>query len=134
VITDEFETGVENYKEFWYTLVGLAGEGQNFDGNGYMVRFQPGGGSQSFSTGTVTGGGEPLLGNAVAPPLGTRPKYTGVRPPYKPEETCHRQTQPDLNGPAAAKGPPDGARRGAPAPPTQAAPTEPTSARTGGTR
>jgi virulence factor Mce-like protein len=134
VIKDEFETGVENYKEFWYTLVGLAGEGQNFDGNGYMVRFQPGGGNQSFSTGTVSGGGEPLLGNAVAPPLGTRPKYTGVRPPYKPDEICHRQTLPDLNGPAAAKGPPDGARRGAPAPATQAAPTEPASARTGGTR
>jgi ABC-type transporter Mla subunit MlaD len=37
-------TGVANYKEFWYTMVGLAGEGQNFDGNGMYVRFQPGGG------------------------------------------------------------------------------------------
>ena len=47
VIQDEFTTGVENYKEFFYTLVGLAGEGQNFDGNGMYVRFQTGGGSQT---------------------------------------------------------------------------------------
>ena len=51
VIQDEFTTGVENYKEFFYTLVGLAGEGQNFDGNGMYVRFQTGGGSQTVSLG-----------------------------------------------------------------------------------
>ena len=44
-------TGAENYKEFWYTMVGLAGEGQNFDGNGKYVRFQPGGGDQTVSHG-----------------------------------------------------------------------------------
>src|SRR5204862_8137205 len=33
-------TNRENYKEFWYTMVGLASEGQNFDGNGPYVRFQ----------------------------------------------------------------------------------------------
>ena len=71
----------ENYKEFWYTMVGLAGEGQNFDGNGMYVRFQPGGGDQTISTGKVGGSaGDPLFGNVVAKPLGTRPKYPGVRP------------------------------------------------------
>jgi len=34
-----FSTGEENYKEFWYSMVGLAGEGQDFDGNGMYVRF-----------------------------------------------------------------------------------------------
>ena len=34
-------------------MVGLAGEGQNFDGNGMYVRFQPGGGDQTLSTGPV---------------------------------------------------------------------------------
>ena len=29
-------SGVEDYKEFWYWLVGLAGIGQSFDGNGTM--------------------------------------------------------------------------------------------------
>ena len=47
VIHDEFPTGVENYKEFFYALVGIAGEGQNVDGNGMYVRFQTGGGSQT---------------------------------------------------------------------------------------
>ena len=37
-----FTTGLENYKQFWESLVGLAGEGQNFDGNGQYVRFQAG--------------------------------------------------------------------------------------------
>ena len=29
---------VENYKEFWYGMVGLAGEGADFDGNGSTIR------------------------------------------------------------------------------------------------
>ncbi len=36
-------SGVENYKEFWYALAGLAGIGQNFDGNGAAGRFLTGG-------------------------------------------------------------------------------------------
>ena len=46
VIRDEFSTGRENYKELLYSMVGLAGEGQNFDGNGMYVRFQTGGGHE----------------------------------------------------------------------------------------
>jgi ABC-type transporter Mla subunit MlaD len=93
-------TGVENYKEFWYTMVSLAGEGQNFDGNGNYVRFQVGGGSQTVSTGNTSLGGDPLFGNAVAKPLGTRPRYPGKRPPYKPDVECATQKIPNLNGAA----------------------------------
>jgi phospholipid/cholesterol/gamma-HCH transport system substrate-binding protein len=100
-------TGAENYKEFWYAMVGLAGEGQNFDGNGMYVRFQPGGGDQTISSGKVGPyTGDTLFANAVAPPIGTRPAYTGKRPPYKPHEPCYKQQMPDVNG--AATGPPDG--------------------------
>ena len=35
----------ENYKEFWYALVGQAGEGQGFDGNGGFLRLQAAGGA-----------------------------------------------------------------------------------------
>jgi phospholipid/cholesterol/gamma-HCH transport system substrate-binding protein len=108
VIRDEFTTGVENYKEFLYTLVGLSGEGQSFDGNGMMVRFQPGGGSQQVSLGSRSSNTGELFGNSVGVPLGNRPSYPGRRPPYRPEQPCHRQTRPDLNGPAAAKSPPTG--------------------------
>jgi ABC-type transporter Mla subunit MlaD len=97
-------TGAANYKEFWYTMVGLAGEGQNFDGNGMYVRFQPGGGPFTVSTGPSTLSGQPLFGNAVSPPLGTRPKY-GREPAYNPNVACYRNQIPDLNGPAAEIGP-----------------------------
>jgi phospholipid/cholesterol/gamma-HCH transport system substrate-binding protein len=108
VIEDEFTTGVENYKEFFYTLVGLSGEGQNFDGNGMYVRFQTGGGSQALSLGSASSNTGELFGNAVALPLGNRPFYPGRKPPYRPNEPCFRQTRPDLNGPAAAKSAPTG--------------------------
>jgi virulence factor Mce-like protein len=108
VIQDEFTTGVENYKEFFYTLVGLAGEGQNFDGNGMYVRFQTGGGSQTVSLGSATTSSGQLFGNNVAVPLGNRPAFPGTRPPYKPNSACYKQTRPDLNGPAAAKTLPTG--------------------------
>ncbi|MDQ6914594.1 MAG: MlaD family protein [Actinomycetota bacterium] len=97
-------SGVENYKEFWYTMVSLAGEGQNFDGNGMYVRFQPGGGSNTVSTGKTTTGGDQLFGNAVAKPIGTRPHFPGHRSPYKPAVPCYTQQIPDLNGPAANVG------------------------------
>jgi virulence factor Mce-like protein len=99
-------SGEENYKEFWYTMVGLAGEGQNFDGNGMYVRFQPGGGDQTISTGKVGGSaGDQVFGNVVAKPIGTRPKFPGVRPPYKPDFPCYQNKIPDLNG--AETGPPE---------------------------
>jgi phospholipid/cholesterol/gamma-HCH transport system substrate-binding protein len=108
VIEDEFTTGVENYKEFFYTLVGLSGEGQNFDGNGMYVRFQTGGGAETLSLGSASANTGELFGNAIAAPLGNRPFYPGRKPPYRPNEPCFRQTPPNLNGPAAAKSPPTG--------------------------
>jgi phospholipid/cholesterol/gamma-HCH transport system substrate-binding protein len=107
-IEDEFTTGVENYKEFFYTLVALAGEGQNFDGNGMYVRFQTGGGSQTVSLGTAGTSTGQLFGNNVAVPLGNRPAFPGHRSPYKPKATCYKQRRPDLNGPAGAKTLPTG--------------------------
>jgi phospholipid/cholesterol/gamma-HCH transport system substrate-binding protein len=108
VIEDEFTTGVENYKEFFYTLVGLSGEGQNFDGNGMYVRFQTGGGAETLSLGSASSNTGELFGNAIAVPLGNRPFYPGTKPPYRPKEQCYRQTPPNLNGPAAAKSAPTG--------------------------
>jgi phospholipid/cholesterol/gamma-HCH transport system substrate-binding protein len=108
VINDEFATGSENYKEFFYALVGIAGEGQNTDGNGMYVRFQTGGGSQSISLGQAGTSTGQLFGNNVQVPLGNRPAYPGKKPPYKPDEPCYQQKIPDVNGPAAAKSAPTG--------------------------
>ena len=78
VIQDEFTTGVENYKEFFYTLVGLAGEGQNFDGNGMYVRFQTGGGTHTVSLG-VDDRAAPASCSATTSPSrsATGPRYPG---------------------------------------------------------
>ena len=80
VIKDEFETGRENYKDFFYAMVGLAGEGQNFDGNGMYVRFQTGGGSQQVSLGQGSAGSPPQFGGLPTPPLGQPPVLPGQAP------------------------------------------------------
>src|SRR3954453_9003223 len=98
-------TGAQNYKEFWYNMVALAGEGQNFDGNGIYVRFQPGCGSQTVSVGPSSLSGDTLFARNPDKPIGTRPAYPGKRPPYKPDVPCYTQQIPDLN--RAATGPPD---------------------------
>jgi phospholipid/cholesterol/gamma-HCH transport system substrate-binding protein len=99
-------TGAENYKEFWYTMVGLAGEGQNFDGNGMYVRLQPGGGDQTVSVGAGgSSSADRLFANAIPTPLGTRPAFPGRRPPYQPDVPCYTNRLPDLN--AAPVGPSD---------------------------
>jgi len=109
VVIDDgaLSTGVENFKEFFYALVGLAGEGGSFDGNGQLVRLNIGGGSQTVKTGNSNYAGGPLIGNAVVPPLGTSPKLATTLPPLNPNAPCYKQARPDLNGPLAGPGPPD---------------------------
>jgi phospholipid/cholesterol/gamma-HCH transport system substrate-binding protein len=103
----QFTSDEENYKEFWYAMVGLAGEAQNFDGNGHYVRFAVGGGDQTISTGKYGGNaGSKLYGRVNDPPLGTRPAYPGKRSPYNHTARCKDQKLPDLNG--AKTGPADG--------------------------
>jgi virulence factor Mce-like protein len=103
----QFTSNEENYKEFWYAMVGLAGESQNFDGNGHYVRFAVGGGSQTLSTGKYGGAaGEQLYSHVNEAPLGTRPAYPGKRSPYNHTALCKDQTLADLNG--AKTGPADG--------------------------
>lgn len=116
IVIDEgpLTTGKENYKEFWYTLVGLTGESQNFDGNGQYVRFQPGAGGQTVSTGKGTLSGEALFGRSDLRPIGSRPAYPGKRPPYRPDVPCHTQKIPDLNG--AATGDADASQASTPPP------------------
>ena len=107
-----FTAGVENYKEFFYSLVGLAGEGANFDGNGQYVHFLVDGGGNTLHTGpskivNSTKTGTSLIARSPLPLLGTRPAYPGFEPPYKPSVRCDTQAVPDLNGPLSV-GPADG--------------------------
>jgi phospholipid/cholesterol/gamma-HCH transport system substrate-binding protein len=99
-----FTTGLTNYQEFFQTLVGLAGESQNFDGNGSYTRFMSGGGAYSVQTDTVQQQKSPLFGSATSPPIGTRPARGG-KPPYKPNAPCYKQKAPDLNSAKIGAGP-----------------------------
>jgi virulence factor Mce-like protein len=99
-----FSTGLRNYQEFFQTTVGLAGESQNFDGNGSYTRFMSGGGAYSVQTQKVQQQGSPLFGSATSPPVGTRPARSG-KPPYKPNVACHTQNPPNLDAAKIGPGP-----------------------------
>jgi phospholipid/cholesterol/gamma-HCH transport system substrate-binding protein len=115
VLNDGTSTsGVPNYQEFWYTVVGLAGESQGFEGNGSYTRTATGGGDVLIKTGKLPNrpkNRDVLYGNALVPPKGTRPKRPSKRPAYRPDVSCYTNPKPDLNGAAANPGPPDAVLR-----------------------
>jgi phospholipid/cholesterol/gamma-HCH transport system substrate-binding protein len=111
-----FSAGVENYKEFWYSMVGQAGEGQSFDGNGSFLRLAAPGGAQTITTGKTNYTGETMFGRVTTPPLMTRPAFPGSAPPLRRDVPCHRNPVPDIHGPASV-GPADGSNPGAAPPP-----------------
>jgi phospholipid/cholesterol/gamma-HCH transport system substrate-binding protein len=105
-------SGVEDYKEFWYSLVGLAGIGQSFNGNGTVAKFLVGNSGQTLrSRPTSIQGtrfkGLRLLTRSPLTPLGTRPAFPTEEPPYRPLVPCYKQTLPNFNGPLS-QGPADG--------------------------
>ena len=105
-------SGVENYKEFWYSLVGLGSIGQHFDGNGVMAKFMVGNSGQTLRSQRVKGLGSKaeglkLLARSPLAPLGTRPAYPAEEPPYQPKAPCYKQALPNINGPLS-QGPADG--------------------------
>ena len=107
-------SGVEAYREFWYSMVGLAGGAQSFDGNGQTNRFMVETGAQTLRSAPATAVGIPargqklrMLAHTSQPPLGTRPAFPAVEPPYKPLVPCYTQTPQNFNGPLA-QGPADG--------------------------
>lgn len=92
------------WQDFAHLLVGLSGASQNFDGNGYNLRYQLGFGDNSLSTVAVPGLGT-LLANAPAtlrsqplPPADRQP------PPIVDDELCSEQPQPDLRTPSGPAG------------------------------
>ena len=89
-------TGTANYKEFWQSLVGASAESANFDGNGHYTRFGVAGGAYPVQTGRTNYGGEPLFGNAIIPPLGTRPVRPAQPPPKRTGTACYQSRLPDL--------------------------------------
>jgi phospholipid/cholesterol/gamma-HCH transport system substrate-binding protein len=97
-------SGVPVYQELLQTAVGLAGAGQNFDGNGRYLRSTPAGGSIPVQTSNLGTAG-PLFGNAVLAPLGTRPAWPGKAPPVQSGRACFQNAAPDLNRVSTGVGP-----------------------------
>jgi phospholipid/cholesterol/gamma-HCH transport system substrate-binding protein len=97
-------TGLQVYQELFQSAVGLAGVAQNFDGNGRYARAVAGGGSDRVQTGALPGTG-PLYGNAVVPPLGTRPAYPGKQPPLNSTVPCFKNAPPNLSAAQTGVGP-----------------------------
>ncbi len=97
-------TGIQAYQELFQSAVGLAGTAQNFDGNGRYARAVAGGGSVRVQTGPLPGTG-PLFGNAVLPPLGTRPAFPGSAPPLVQNVACYKQAPANLNAAKTGVGP-----------------------------
>ncbi|MBV9413443.1 MAG: MCE family protein [Solirubrobacterales bacterium] len=97
-------SGVPVYQELLQSSVGIAGAGQNFDGNGRYLRSTPAGGSTPVQTGNLGSQG-PLFGNAVLSPLGTRPAWPGHAPPVHTSTSCYRNAAPDLNRVTTGAGP-----------------------------
>jgi ABC-type transporter Mla subunit MlaD len=107
-IEDRFGTGGPSYREFLYSLANLSGWGQNFDGNGYYARVQPGGGGQLVTQSNPLGNLSSDKGDwahTVAAPIGVQPQLGG-RPPKKPDVRCDTNPVPDLNGALGQVGPP----------------------------
>jgi ABC-type transporter Mla subunit MlaD len=97
-------TGLSVYQELFQTAVGLAGASQNFDGNGRYLRASVAGGSDLVQTKVLPING-PLFGNAVLPPLGTRPAFPSSAPPLDRQLACFRNATPNLNSAGTGAGP-----------------------------
>jgi hypothetical protein len=102
VVDPPLTTGRPVYRELLNAVVGLASASQNFTGDGPAVRYHAGFGDQAVTTGKVPGLSEPLVGLTSQPMIGSRPRYTGKRPPFRPDVQCVTQKRPDL---AAQTGP-----------------------------
>jgi ABC-type transporter Mla subunit MlaD len=103
VVDPPLSTGQPVYRELLDVTVGLASAAQNFTGDGQAVRYHAGFGDQLVTTGKVPGLQEPLVGLTSEPLLGSRPRFTGKKPPFRPDVPCGSQQPPDLTaetGPA----------------------------------
>ena len=103
-----WSTGQPNFYEFFYGLVALSGAGQGFDGNGPYLRIQAGGGPELVQNPNPTGqpSNQVNFTTTIEPPEGIQP-VLGSTPPFRMDVPCHKNALPNLNGPAAAVGPPD---------------------------
>lgn len=91
VVPDGSSTsGKENYKEFWYSLVGFNSSTQNFNANGPYLRLGAG------SAATVKTPSGALTGNAALPETGVNPLLPSENPVIQTSTPCYKNAKPNL--------------------------------------
>lgn len=93
----KLSTGQPAWLELAHALVGFSSISQNFDGNGYQVRYGAGISPDGVSLSDAPGIG-PIVANGPKV-LGSRPSWfgAGVAPEYRPDAKCADQPVPDLS-------------------------------------
>lgn len=89
----KLSTGEPVYRDLLYNLVGFAGTAQNFDGNGFGVRYYATFGDEIVST---QSGSATLYSSQELPVIGSRPKTDGTPPEFRPDAPCSEQERTDL--------------------------------------
>jgi ABC-type transporter Mla subunit MlaD len=86
-----FSSGKQNYKDFWYSLVGWNSAAQNFTSTGPYLRL---GGGSAASIQSPSGA---LKGVAPQTETGVRPKLlSSSNPPVQTKVACYKNTKPNL--------------------------------------
>jgi len=99
----ELSTGRPVWQDFAHMLVGRSSASQNFDGNGYALRYQIGLGRQTLSTANL-----PVLGplTSLGAPANLRsrplPRADRKPPPVTSSEPCSSQPVPSLETPSGS--------------------------------
>lgn len=99
-----FTHGVENYKSYFYGLVGANGESQNFTGTGISSRIGIGLGPSLLQFGTDSTIGRIIKGAPPAGSFGVRPIRPARRPPFRDDVACSTQPVPEPNEAESAVG------------------------------
>ncbi len=83
-------SGKENYKEFWYALVGWNSAAQGFNGNGPVLRL---GSGSAADVQTPSGA---LYGKAAQPQIGVNPLLPSKNPTLRNDVPCYKNQRPNL--------------------------------------
>jgi hypothetical protein len=79
-------TGDPAYLDLAHLLVGLSSAAQNFDGNGYALRYYTGFNDELLTS--SLGAPSDLIGLGDAAPIGSRPSVPNRPPPLRPDVPC----------------------------------------------
>jgi ABC-type transporter Mla subunit MlaD len=89
-------SGKENYKEFWYSLVGFNSASQNFTSTGPYLRLGSGSAAAVNSPSKQPGGKGVVYGNAPLPEVGTTPLLPRTNPTTQTKTYCYQNARPNL--------------------------------------